>query len=52
VPGKIVVINGKINATATFSVLLKDYSIKIPSIVSNKVSEKIDISVNALYQKK
>jgi len=52
VPGKIVVINGKINATATFSVLLKDYSIKIPSIVSNKISEKIDISVNALYQKK
>jgi len=52
VPGKIVITNGKINATATFSVLLKDYSIKIPSIVSNKISEKIDISVNALYQKK
>ena len=52
VPGKIVITNGKINATATFSVLLKDYNIKIPSIVSNKVSEKIDISVNALYQKR
>jgi hypothetical protein len=52
VPGKIIITNGKINATATFSVWLKDYDIKIPSIVSNKISEKISISVNCLYQKK
>jgi hypothetical protein len=52
IPGKISIINGKINAAATFTVPIKDYNIKIPSIVSNKISEKITISVNCLYQKK
>ena len=52
VPGKINVKNGIIAAQASFKALLKDYNIKIPSIVSNKISESIDVIVECSYQKK
>ena len=52
VPGKIGIKNGTISADASFKALLKDYNIKVPSIVSNKISESIDITVECLYQKK
>ena len=52
VPGKIIIKDGKISATSSFKVLLKDYHIKIPSVVSNKISENIDVTVDCLYQKK
>ena len=45
VPGKINVKNGIIAAQASFKALLKDYNIKVPSIVSNKISESIDVMV-------
>ena len=52
VPGKINIKNAIIAASAGFKVLLKDYNIKIPSVVSNKISETIDIMVECSYQKK
>lgn len=52
VPGLIIIKEGKISASSTFNVMIKDFNIKIPSIVSNKISESIEIKINCLYQKK
>lgn len=37
---------GKIDASSTFNVLISDYNIKIPSIVKEKVSDTIKITVD------
>jgi len=50
--GKITIKDGKISATSSFKILLEDYHIKIPSIVSNKISENIEITINCNYEKK
>jgi len=41
---------GKIKVQAEFIVMLADYNINIPRIVSDKLSEKINISVNAYLE--
>lgn len=46
----ITVTNLKINATADFQVNLKDYNIKIPAIVRQKIAEVIDVRVSCNYQ--
>lgn len=51
-PGKIIIKDGKISAAASFNILLEDYHIKIPSIVSNKISENIEITIHCNYEKK
>jgi polyisoprenoid-binding protein YceI len=51
-PGTLTIKDGKISATSTFKVLLKDYKIGIPTIVTNKISESIEITVNCNYEKK
>jgi hypothetical protein len=51
-PGKIIVKGEKISASAAFKILPKDYNIKIPSVVSNKIAESINVTVDCLYQKK
>lgn len=51
-PGTITVKDGKISGTCTFKILLKDYDIKIPSIVKNNIAENIEITVNCNYEKK
>ena len=51
-PAKIVVKNGAITGNAVFKVLLKDFNIKIPSVVSNNIAEQIEITVNCIYQKR
>ena len=51
-PGTITIKNGSISATSSFNVLVNDYRIKIPSIVSNKIGESIEIKVACNYQKK
>jgi polyisoprenoid-binding protein YceI len=51
-PGKVIIKGEKISASASFKILPKDYNIKIPSIVSNKIAESIDVTVDCLYQKK
>lgn len=44
--GKINVAKGKITATASFSVLLSDYKVNVPGVVSDKVSKTAKITVN------
>ena len=51
-PGTIVIKNGNVLATSSFKVLVSDYKIKIPSIVSNKIGESIEVKVACNYQKK
>ena len=45
-PGVIKVEGGKIDASSTFSVLLSDYNVSIPSMVKDKISNTIKISVD------
>ncbi|RYZ30901.1 MAG: YceI family protein [Chitinophagaceae bacterium] len=45
-PGTIKVSNGKIDAASTFTIQLSDYNISIPSVVKDKVSNTIKISVD------
>jgi YceI-like domain len=51
-PATIIIKDGKISAMASFKILIKDYNIKIPSIVSNKIAESLEITVSCNYQKK
>jgi len=44
--GKINVSKGKITATASFSVLLSDYKVNVPGVVSDKVSKTAKIIIN------
>lgn len=48
--GTLVVKNGKIYAKSKFEISLKDYNIKIPNLVKNKVAEIIPIDVNMVYE--
>jgi len=43
--GAIVIRNGKISSSATFTVLLSDYNIGIPSLVGDKISNTVNIAV-------
>lgn len=44
-PVKLIGKNTDLEAQSNFKVLLKDYNIKVPRIVSQKISEEIDVSV-------
>jgi polyisoprenoid-binding protein YceI len=44
--GKVTVAKGKVTATANFSVLLSDYKVNVPSLVSDKVSKTAKINVS------
>lgn len=46
VTGAIKIKDGKINAISTFTILLSDYDIKIPSVVKDQVSNVVTINVN------
>lgn len=46
--GKIMVKGGKVTATSDFVVLLADYKISIPSLVKDKISNDVKISVDLL----
>ncbi len=52
VPATITVTGGKISAASSFKVLVKDYNIIVPTIVTNKIAESIEITVNCSYEKK
>ena len=45
-PGTIKVDGGKIDAASTFNIQLSDYNISIPSVVKDKVSNNIKITVD------
>lgn len=44
--GKITVRNGKILASSSFEILLSDYKIRIPSLVSDKVANKVNVVID------
>ncbi|MGV3527513.1 MAG: YceI family protein [Flavisolibacter sp.] len=46
-PGTLRVDNGVVYANSTFNLLLSDYNIKIPAVVKDKVSNTIQITVDA-----
>jgi hypothetical protein len=50
--GAITIKGGKVSANSKFQVKLKDYSISIPSLVADKISEDIDITVDCKYELK
>lgn len=52
VPAVIIIHNGKISATSSFNISVKDYDIKIPSIVTNKIAETMEVKVKCDYEKK
>ena len=52
VSGMISIKNGNISATSSFDILVKDYNIKIPSIVTNKIAENLEVKVRCDYEKK
>ena len=45
-PGTIKVAGGKIDAASTFNILVSDYNISIPSVVKDKISNSIQITVD------
>ncbi|MGN6532294.1 MAG: YceI family protein [Ginsengibacter sp.] len=51
-PGTITITNGNVSAVCSFKVMVADYKIQIPSIVSNKIGESIEVKVDCNYQKK
>jgi polyisoprenoid-binding protein YceI len=51
-PATLIVKEGKLSGNAKFKIFLKEYNIKIPSIVANNISESIDITVTCNYEKK
>jgi len=48
VPGTIVVKGNDITTNAKFQVKLADYNIKVPSMMTSKVAEKMEITVNSI----
>lgn len=50
--GTVTVKGGKISASSKFKVKLSDYKIERPSVVSDKIAENIDITVDASYEPK
>ncbi|HRI23092.1 MAG TPA: YceI family protein [Ferruginibacter sp.] len=50
--GSVIIKSGKVNATSRFSIKLKDYNVSIPSLVADKISEDIDVTVDCKYEPK
>ena len=50
--GNIIIKNGNISATASFKVLLTNYNIKIPTIVTDKIAKDIKVTISCNYEKK
>ncbi|MBU0764113.1 MAG: YceI family protein, partial [Bacteroidetes bacterium] len=48
--GILEVTDGKITGTSKFKIALKDYKIKIPRLVDEKVAEVIDVAVKVEYE--
>lgn len=49
-PGTITVKAGKLSTAAKFTVRLADYKVSVPSIVSAKVADKVEVSVACNYE--
>ena len=52
IPGTIVIKGGLPQVLAKFKVVPKEYNIKIPGLVADKIAASMDVSVNCKYEKK
>ena len=52
IPAIITIQNTRATAAATFTVSIKDFNIRIPSVTANKIAENVEIAVLCNYQKK
>ena len=52
VTGAVVIKNGLPQVLAKFTLAPKDYNIKIPSLVADKIAETMNVSVDCRYEKK
>jgi polyisoprenoid-binding protein YceI len=50
VPGTITIKDGKISANCKFQVKLVDYKIEVPKLVTQKIAESIDVTVEMTYE--
>ncbi len=50
IPGNITVKGNTVTAAAVFTISLADYKISVPTIVSKKIAEKVEVTVNCNYQ--
>ncbi len=51
-PGTVVIKGGLPQVMAKFKVIPKDYGIKIPALVADKIAESVNVSVDCKYEKK
>lgn len=52
IPGTVTVDGNSLTAASKFKVKPKDYGIKIPGVVSGKIAEEIEVSVNSIMSAK
>ncbi len=52
VTGEIFVSGGKVSSKSNFKIKVKDFNIEIPGVVSDKIAEDIDVTVDCAYQPK
>lgn len=52
IPGTLTVKGGQVALQAKFKVTPKDYNIKIPSLVADKIADAMNVSVDCKYEKK
>ena len=52
VPGTVIIKMGLPQVQAKFKLAPKDYNIKIPSLVADKIAESMNVSVDCKYEKK
>lgn len=50
--GELIVQQGKLSSKSAFKLIIKDFNIAIPSVVSEKIAEVIDVTVECSYQPK
>ena len=48
--GNIIIKGTNLTTTTVFTIKLADYKISVPTIVSKKIAEKIEVTVNCNYQ--
>ena len=52
IPGKLVVKDGKINASSTFNIAVADYNITIPKIYQDNIAKSIKVVVDCMLEPK
>jgi polyisoprenoid-binding protein YceI len=50
--GELIFQAGKLSSRSTFKVTIKDFNITVPGVVSEKIAEEIDVTVDCQYQPK